>query len=141
VNKAFVLVILGLMLGLAADAQLPVLPSGLFSDMRYIKEAGDVVGTEIFITYGDGEYWAQVQRAEGEPSEPHLAKVDVQGTKLSFELAFNETHIEYTNGIGRPKVVHYNPHFDGEFSRDRLVGKFNTDGRMLTLKRGKSYWQ
>jgi hypothetical protein len=134
--------IVGLILNLhTADAQLPIRPTGIFSDMRYVKEAGDVVGTEIFVTYGDGEYWAQVQHAEGEPGAPHLAKVNVQGTKVSFELAFDETHIEIlANRAEQPKIVHYLLHFEGEVSKDRLVGKFN-DSETLDLKRRNSYWQ
>jgi hypothetical protein len=52
VYKPFVLVVLGMILSLAADAQLPVRPTGVFSDMHSTKGAGDIVGTEIFITYG-----------------------------------------------------------------------------------------
>ena len=43
--------------------------TGIYSDLRYHEEAGDLLGTEIFIVYAAGGYTAFVQSAEGEPEE------------------------------------------------------------------------
>lgn len=64
-------VVLGLLLrttGGTAQKKVPV--TGFFTNMEYIKEAGDVVGMEVWIVYARGSYWATVQLAEGEP-DPH----------------------------------------------------------------------
>jgi len=57
--------------------------TGLFSDMRRIAEAGDVVGMEVFIVYSTdgirGRHWAFVQIAEGVPAQPFLVEVSVVG--------------------------------------------------------------
>jgi len=48
--------------------------------------SGDLIGTEIFITYGGGlQYSAQVQIAEGDPAPPQLAKIQLDGNKISFD--------------------------------------------------------
>jgi len=54
--------------------------TGFFSNMEYIKEAGDVVGLEVWIVYARGSYWATVQVAEGEPDPPEVVPVQVSGS-------------------------------------------------------------
>ncbi len=95
--------------------------------MRYIKEAGDVVGTEIFITYSIDQYWALVQNAEGSPSDPILVKAKVQGNRLSFDLPSDSPALR--------------GHFEGELKRDGLVGGIDGARDTINLKRRNSYWQ
>src|SRR2546427_11975867 len=64
--------------------------TGLFSDMRRIADAGDVVGMEVFIVYSTdgirGRHWAFVAVAEGVPAQPFLVEVSVVGEQLHFVL-------------------------------------------------------
>ena len=41
--------------------------TGFFTDMHYLQDVGDVIGTEVWIVHARGAYWATVQIAEGEP--------------------------------------------------------------------------
>src|SRR6266849_10924659 len=59
---------------------------GFFSDMRYIADAGDVLGTEVWIVYGGQRYYATVQVAEGAPSAPVVVPVEVSGWKVRFTI-------------------------------------------------------
>ena len=65
--------------------------TGLFSDMRRIADAGDLVGMEVFIVYSTdgirGRHWAFVQIAEGVPAQPFLVEVSVVGDQIQFVTA------------------------------------------------------
>ena len=114
-------------MALSADGQTRVQPTGIFSDMRYIKEAGDVVGTEIFVTYSVDQYWAQVQFAEGSPFDPMLVKANVVGNKLSFDFPAESPILR--------------GHFEAELRRDGLMGGIDGARDTFNLKRRNSYWQ
>ncbi|MBS1767026.1 MAG: hypothetical protein JST05_06440 [Acidobacteria bacterium] len=95
---------------------------GLYSDMTYVEEAGDVVGMEVFIVYGHG-FYAMVQEAEGEPNSPVIVPVQVDGTSIRFTLPDSRT-------------------FVGRVTTKGLLGHFLGDkGPETILRRGKSYWQ
>ena len=102
--------------------------TGLFSDMCWHEEAGDVVGTEILVSYStdgtQGSYWAYVQMAEGVPGIPVLVKASVTGDRIEFTL---------------PKVM--GGRFSGHITEKDLVGKFEAFSDKTTLPRRKSYWQ
>ena len=107
--------------------------TGFFSDMTYIRKAGDVVGTEVWIVYARGGYYASVQIAEGEPDPPYLVPVEVSGS----------TGVKFT--IRQPLVNQ-----DGKPVPDALIefqGTVSKAGLMLSmpehklLKRRNSYWQ
>ena len=104
--------------------------------MHYIREAGDVLGTEIFITYGGGQYWAQFQDAEGSPASPQLVKVKLDSNKISFDLS--DDLILHSDGKETP--IHNILHFKGEIRRDRLVGTMDGLSGSYNLPRHKSYW-
>lgn len=102
--------------------------TGLFSDMHWVEEAGDVVGTEVLISYSSGmkgHYWAYVQVAEGSPSPPVLVEATVSGDRVEFTLPGSK-------GLG---------HFVGKVTAKALVGKFDSSEAVVTLPRRKSYWQ
>jgi hypothetical protein len=64
--KRIILLILAVPFAFTVDGQQKVQPTAMFSDMRLHRDTGDLLGTEIFITYGGGlQYWAQFQEAEG----------------------------------------------------------------------------
>ncbi len=60
--------------------------TGIYSNMRYVERAGDVVGMEIFIVGGVDSYYATVQIAEGAPNPPVVVKVEVRGSSIEFIL-------------------------------------------------------
>lgn len=106
-----------------AVAQAPaqqVRVTGMFSDMRYIPQAGDVLGTEVFIVVSPGGYSAVVQIAEGEPGLPVVVPITVNGLDVSFTVT--------------PKL-----RFAGRVSSGALVGTLGDE--KVSLRRGKSYWQ
>jgi hypothetical protein len=101
--------------------------AGIFSDLHWVEEAGDLVGTEVFLFHGRAGYWALLQLAEGAPRDPSLVSATVSGTAVEFPFpAFG------------PKAV-----FKGLVTATRLEGAI-TGGSApvkLSLPRRGSYWQ
>jgi hypothetical protein len=122
---------------LVADGQQKIQPTGMFSDMHYIPGAGDLLGTEIFITYGGGRYWAHFQESGGEPAPPQLVKVQLDENKISFDVS--QDLILHSDGKETP--IHNVRHFKGEIKRDRLVGTMDGLSGTYDLPRRKSYWE
>ena len=72
-----------------ASGALPI--TGTFSDLRYVEESGDLVGTEIRIAAAGDGYQAVVQFAEGSPGELTIANVTFapagdEQSALNFDL-------------------------------------------------------
>jgi hypothetical protein len=101
--------------------------TGIYSNMNYVEEAGDVVGMEVFIVDGGDGYYATVQIAEGAPDPPVLVKVEVKGTAIEFTLPG-----EAGASLGK---------FTGTITARGLRGKFANAVRAEYLSRRKSYWQ
>ena len=123
------IVLLAAMAG-AMAAPPKVRVTGVYSDLAYVEEAGDLVGTEIFIGYqGDNKYFALVQCAEGSPSKPQLVEVKVEGMRIQFTLPASESsHC--------PAAT-----FTGVIGRAGLKGRYEGGGEAFTLRRKTSYWQ
>ena len=101
--------------------------TGIYSNMRYVERAGDVVGMEIFIVGGVDSYYATVQIAEGAPEPPVVVKVEVKGSIIEFTL---------------PNNSGANPgRFTGRISAGGITGKFQNAEKAEVLSRRKSYWQ
>ena len=99
--------------------------TGLFSDMHYVEGAGDVIGTEILISFSTNGYWVYVQMAEGVPGNPALVNATVTDDKIEFVLP------ESMGG-----------RFTGHVTDKGLVGKFERFcNKNTTLPPRKSYWQ
>lgn len=113
-----------------ADAAKPLKIVGTYTDLRYVEEAGDVVGTEIMIVFG-GErgYFAVLECAEGTPSKPVVVAVTVRGAEVEFA-----PHSDEDSTCPKEKFV-------GTVTKDGLRGAFKgTSNYPGTLKRGRSYW-
>ena len=120
-TAAWLLVLL--LLTSAGTAQKRPRVTGFFSDMHYIKEAGDVIGMEVWIVYARGGYWATVQLAQGEPAPPVIVPVQVSGQRVVFSFQLGTDVLK----------------FDGSVSTAALTGVLGTE--RMSLKRGNSYWQ
>jgi hypothetical protein len=97
--------------------------TGVFSDMHYVEESGDLVGTEIFIVRSSGHHFALVQVAEGTATDPVLVPATVVGNSISFELP----------ECGR---------FQGHVHSSILEGGFSKcPNWVVRLPRRPSYWQ
>jgi hypothetical protein len=106
----------------------PIRLTGTFSNLRYIPEAGDLLGEEVRLFYTSGGMTALVQIAEGGPGEATIEHVSVTGDHIMIEL----THRD--DGIKR---------FEGDITTHALRGNFiNVDGgsNQVVMKRTKSYW-
>lgn len=103
--------------------------TGLFSDMHYISEAGDVIGTEIFIISSDSGYYAIMQCAEGAPSKPVIVSASINGSTVKLE-----SHNDQSSHC--PMAP-----FMGQITSNGLRGKFEGTDYPGLLKRQRSYWQ
>jgi hypothetical protein len=111
--------------------------TGFFTDMHYIEGAGDLLGTEVWIVYARGGFWATVQMAEGEPDPPAVVPVEVSGSRVKFTI--REPRI--FGGTGKP-APDFVLNFDGTVSKAGLLFTSSPfDPKPVLLKRGNSYWQ
>lgn len=101
--------------------------TGIFSDMRYHKESGDVLGTEIFIVFSNKGHFAVVQCAEGAPGAPASVPVTVKGAKIAFTLPDDRSGCSGD--------------FQGTVSATGLKGRFKNESADVSLQRKQSYWQ
>ena len=100
--------------------------TGIFSDMHFVPEAGDVSGMEVFIMYTSEGYYAVVQFAEGSPLVPLVVPVNVDKSSVRFTV---------------PLPTGAKRQFLGVVTEEGLIGKFENAGEKFNLKRSKSYWQ
>lgn len=107
--------------------------TGVFTNMRYHDETGDVAGLEIFVVYTIYGYYAIVQQAEGGPEVPVVVKAVMADDSISFVL---------------PREGNSRDRFKGRFISNTIVGCFesgafahHTGSSQLILTRRKSYWQ
>ena len=104
--------------------------TGMFSNMRFGTE--DVGGVEVFITYSDKGYFAQVQCAEGAISRPILVPVVVAANFVEFIVPVQVEPNSYSCPSGK---------FKGEVSSKGMKGHFEGTEWPGFLNRKGSYWQ
>ena len=111
----------------AAKAPTSLRVSGLYTNLRYIEEAGDLLGMELLVVpQPNGQWSAFVQISEGGAPYAALVPLAVHGSKVEFTLPA---------GGDFP-----NEHFSGRLYKDRMVVHWS-HGDTEVLKRGRSYWQ
>jgi hypothetical protein len=101
--------------------------TGTYSDMHYIEEAGDLVGTEIKIVFTASKLDA-LQIAQGPPGELTVADVVAKGNSIQFVI---------------PDENMYAGSFTGTLTNGWLRGKFRFKAcaeERVALRPGKSYW-
>jgi hypothetical protein len=109
--------------------------AGIYSDLAYNKESGDLNGTEVFIVLGagtDAHYVAFVQESEGQPADPVIAPVVEKGGKVSVRARFADNIFQFDGKISKTG-------FDGTLTMESRGGKMSTEP--FHLLRKKSYWE
>ena len=113
-----------------ASAQENFRPSGIYSNLSYSEEGGDLVGMELLIFPAEelaaSDYVVFIQIAEGGAPYTALVPLEIRGNEISLVLPSN-----------------------GSYSKVQLVGNFRGDdleirwphGALEHLKRGHSYWE
>lgn len=127
-NYVFLMVLvfsIALTAATAANARQPK-PTGMFSDMAYNDEGGDLLGTEIFVTYARDGYFVVYQSSEGEPTTPVVVPATISGTSIKFSV---------------PKSIDPRGNFIGTIGLQELTGSFSGNKEVIHLKRKASYWQ
>ena len=104
--------------------------TGIYSNLHYVGDAGDLVGTELVIVPAEKDYKVFFQLSEGGFPFTALATLKVTGSDIEFTLP--------------PGGDYGGMRFKGTIKGNDLTlhpvlpaG----DGMDETLKRGKSYWQ
>jgi hypothetical protein len=101
--------------------------SGVYTDLEYNQEGGDLLGMELLIIPSDPSgYRAFVQIAEGGPPFAVIVPLLVDGSHVEFTLPASSAYS--------------GDHFVGTLSSTKLV-LHSPRGKDETLNRGKSYWQ
>lgn len=118
------------LVGSAQTTEVPV--AGFFTSVRYIAEAGDVVGMEVWTVCARGGYWATVQLAEGEPEVPVVVPVEVSDRKVIFSLPATANALSHNTRKAGLR-------FTGEVNSAGIRGSLS--GQRVTLKRAGSYWR
>jgi hypothetical protein len=102
---------------------------GIYSDLHYIEEAGDLLGTELKIVKVGDRYKGSLVIAEGEPSKEIPVDIKVSGAQIRFSI---------------PEEGGYPGEFQGEIGKHFLTGEFrftNGGSSKVKLRRGDSYWK
>ena len=102
-------------------------PSGVFSNMTYDEESGDLDGFEFFFVYSKSGYYVFYQYSNGVPETPMLTKLDIKDNTFEFAIPIGGEF--------------YGP-FVGKFTATGVQGWFkNFPSKLIKLTRGESYWQ
>ena len=103
--------------------------TGIYSNMSYSREGGDVVGTEVFVLYEGSTYKALVQCAGGPVGEAQLLPAVVSYPEISFVIPPDSPTL-------CPKGE-----YKGKISPKGLKGSIQDHDWPGFLPRKKSYWQ
>jgi hypothetical protein len=100
--------------------------TGMYSNMSYNNEGGDILGVEVFLVYSRDGYRVVYQSSEGEPASPIVLPARIDGKTISFSL---------------PSNIDPRGNFAGNIEPTELVGRFSGNGQTVHLMRRPSYWQ
>ena len=121
-----------LTVGQVHAAERTVRITGIYSDLYFNQEGGDLLGNEIFIVPAGGSgLVAFVQKSEGEPQMPSVVAVRVDGNTVSFSVP------DPSGGKNEYKGRISAAGFDGTLQHQ----PGNGPAEQLHLKRKKSYWE
>ena len=100
--------------------------TGIYSNMSYNREGGDILGMEVFLVYSHDGYRVVYQSSEDEPSSPMVIPAKVEGNAISFLI---------------PSGTDPRGNFIGKIEPTEMVGTFSGNGQTVHLPRRASYWQ
>ena len=106
--------------------------TGMYSNLYYNEEGGDLLGVELFIFRSKDGYQVLVQMAEGELPTASLVPLDVDGPNIRFTLPGGGDSGMTFSGTVSAKGI------SGHWGNGQLS---STGTKDEVLKRGKSYWQ
>jgi len=111
--------------------------SGIYSNLRYNAEGGDLLGMEILILPNGSDtqpsWTAVVQIAEGGAPLVSVVPLYQHGSSIEFQLPPQGVHSGESYAAA-------GDHFTGTVENDSLTVRWS-GGTIEKLVRGKSYWQ
>jgi hypothetical protein len=107
---------------------------GVYSDVTYIEDAGDVVGTEIVVRHSGTGFVASFQRAEGAPLMRHTVAATVSGPELRFTLP-PDSGMQVQGDSRTPVELSPAQTFVGHVNRWGLIGRIEGARDTLALPR------
>ena len=110
--------------GAAPAPQSHLRVTGIYSNLHYNVEAGDLLGMALLIIPATSGYVACVQVAEGGAPFIAVVPISINGTQVQFTFP----------------PSYGGQHITGSFSGGKLVLHW-PKGQQEVLSRGKSYWQ
>ena len=123
----FALLVLSTAVAHAVDKAQPHV-TGVYSDLHYISQEGDWVGTELFLLYSGGPYFALIQCADGRLGTPVLLPATVDGPTVRFTIPAEASGCAAGD-------------FEGTVSPKGLSGMVKGSNWPGFLPRRKSVWQ
>jgi hypothetical protein len=107
--------------------------TGIYSNLYYNRQGGDLLGTELFIVSAPAGYVLFFQNWEGGGSDPVAVPVKVLGDRISFTIP------EPSLGAGDYEGRINRAGFEGSWHHRLADGSHRSDA--IRLKRKSSYWQ
>ena len=107
--------------------------TGLYTNMQYNEESGDINGVELFIVTKREGYIAYFQDAEGGPFLPIIIPIEIKNKKIEFEIP-KRGHGYSGKFIG---IIHES---SIELSNSSEASNQKSNEKIILLK-GLSYWQ
>jgi hypothetical protein len=107
--------------------------TGIYSDLEYHDESGDLAGTEIFLINTKKGYYIYFQSSDGSGGVPVVVPAKLNENKLTFEIPED--------------VADFSGVFQGQITDRVLSGRFTNgvlskDGtNLFNLPKKNSYWQ
>lgn len=107
--------------------------TGIYTNMQYNEESGDINGIELFIVLRHEGFVAYFQDAEGGPFLPIIVPIEIKNKKIEFEVPRRD-HGYSGKFIGK---IH-----DGYIELSNLSESSNLETtQKIVLSKGMSYWQ
>ena len=114
-------------------SQAPVRITGIYGDLHYVEEAGDVIGTEIIVSRTKTRYRVVFQEGVGEPGPVDTVEATVRGDSLFFQLPPDSVYQRGPNGT--PQWVVRRRLFRGRVTAAALYGRLDGMWNPLALPR------
>ena len=79
--------------------------TGVYSDMEFNSESGDVVGAEVILVFSRKGYFVIFQNSEGSPSVPVVVPARVEAEKIQFDVPFGSGVSVFNGSVLREVIV------------------------------------